>query len=100
MERPECKVSTNGTREWYLHGKMHREDGPAIEDANGSRGWYLNGKRHREDGPAVDWANGTRQWFLHGMKLTFKQWCANLSVNDTLKTLLLLKYSDELNGTI
>ena len=60
------KVGDNGTREWYLNGKYHREDGPAIEYTNGSRLWYLNGKRHREDGPACECANGTREWYLNG----------------------------------
>jgi len=26
-----------------LNGKLHREDGPAIEFANGDKSWYLNG---------------------------------------------------------
>ena len=25
------KVYDNGDKEWYLNGKLHREDGPAIE---------------------------------------------------------------------
>ena len=24
--------------------------------ANGDKSWYLNGKLHREDGPAIEWA--------------------------------------------
>ena len=56
----------NGDREWYLNGKYHREDGPAVEYANGNRCWYLNGKYHREDGPAVEYANGDRFWYLNG----------------------------------
>ena len=32
-------------KEWYKDGRLHREDGPAIEYANGSKHWYLNGKR-------------------------------------------------------
>ena len=50
------KVWANGTKFWYLNGKPHREDGPAVEYANGDKFWYLNGKRHREDGPAVECA--------------------------------------------
>ena len=60
------KVYDNGTKFWYLNGKYHREDGPAIEYASGSKHWYLNGKRHREDGPAVEWAGGSKEWFLNG----------------------------------
>jgi len=28
---------------YYLNGKYHREDGPAIEYRNGYNAWYLNG---------------------------------------------------------
>ena len=38
------KVSSNGTKEWCLNGKRHREDGPAIEYSNGAKSWYLNDK--------------------------------------------------------
>ena len=26
---------------WYLNGKLHREDGPAVS-TNGDKDWYLN----------------------------------------------------------
>ena len=67
------KVGSNGHKVWYLNGKYHREDGPAIELASGSKVWYLNGKRHREDGPAVELADGTKCWFLNGKRLTEKE---------------------------
>ena len=54
--------------EWYQHGKLHREDGPAIIDYYGSQYWFLNGKRHRTDGPAVVHHDGTLQWYEHGVR--------------------------------
>ena len=54
MNKPECKTYANGTKEWWLNGKLHREDGPAVERANGNKAWFLNDKLHREDGPAVE----------------------------------------------
>ena len=60
-------VHDNGTKYWYLNGKLHREDGPAIEWADGSNYWYLNDIRHREDGPAVELADGSKLWYLNGM---------------------------------
>jgi hypothetical protein len=60
------KVFDNGDRIWYLNGKIHREDGPAVEQSNGTLKWFLNGNYHREDGPAVEWPSGTRQWYLNG----------------------------------
>ena len=59
-------IHTDGGKHWFLGGKLHREDGPAIEYADGGRYWYLNGQLHREDGPACEYANGDRFWYLNG----------------------------------
>jgi len=58
---------TSGTKEWYLNGKLHRVEGPAIEWSDGDKSWYLNGKRHREDGPAVEYTDGDKSWWLNGL---------------------------------
>jgi len=57
---------SNGYKEWWLDGKLHREDGPAIEHANGDTYWYLDGKLHREDGPALEDFEGHKEWCLNG----------------------------------
>ena len=44
MNKPECKTYHNGTKQWWLNGNLHREDGPAIERPNGAKEWWLNGK--------------------------------------------------------
>jgi hypothetical protein len=62
--------ASDGSKYWHLNGKLHREDGPAIEVSNDSKSWWLNGKRHREDGPAVEYANGFKAWYLEGKELT------------------------------
>ena len=71
MNKPECKTytHTDGTKDWYLDGKLHREDGPAVEYANGDKEWYLDGKIHREDGPAVEWSDGYKAWYLNDEKV-------------------------------
>lgn len=56
----------SGVKEWWLNGKRHREDGPAVEYSNGHKYWYLNGKLHRDDGPAVEYSNGTKEWYKNG----------------------------------
>jgi hypothetical protein len=61
---------SDGYKAWYLNGKLHREDGPAVEDSYGYKAWWLNGEIHREDGPAVEWANGDKSWWLKGQRLT------------------------------
>ena len=48
----------------------HRTDGPAVEYANGSKTWWVNGKLHREDGPAVECADGTKFWYLNHKCMT------------------------------
>ena len=64
------KVYADGTKRWYLNGKRHREDGPAVEYPEGTKCWYLNDELHREDGPAVEWADGTKFWWLNGKEVT------------------------------
>jgi len=39
-------------------------------DEYGTKCWFLNGKYHREDGPAIEWADGNKHWFLNGKELT------------------------------
>ena len=63
------KVYPNGDKSWYLNGKLHREDGPAVEYANGTKSWYLNGELHREDGPAIEYADGDKEWQLNGKQV-------------------------------
>ena len=65
-EQPQMKVDKYGDKEWSLHGKLHRIDGPAVEWVNGDKFWYHHGALHREDGPAAEYADGTKEWYLHG----------------------------------
>lgn len=79
-------MSKDGTT-YYLNGKFHREDGPAIDLNNGNKEWFIDGMRHREDGPAVlqkefeEWwhfgvihrddgpariDHGRKEWFIDG----------------------------------
>jgi len=62
------ETDKDGDKRWYLNGKRHREDGPAVEYAGGSKGWYINGKRHREDGPAIEYAGGEKEWYTNGKR--------------------------------
>jgi len=72
------RVYKNGTKEWWLNGKRHREDGPAIEYPSGNRYWCLNGELHREDGPAIERPDGYNEWWLNGKYLTEEGWRAKL----------------------
>ena len=64
--QPICKTDANGNKYWYINGKWHREDGPAVEWANGNKCWYIRGKLHRKDGPAAECADGTKYWYING----------------------------------
>jgi len=67
--KPICETYGNGDKRWYLNGKLHRTDGPAVEDVDGNKYWYLNGKPHRTDGgPAIEWIDGTKVWFLNNKR--------------------------------
>ena len=66
--------NANGSKYWYLNGKLHRTDGPSVEYADGSKEWYLNGKLHRTDGPAVEWSAGSKYWYLNGVELSETDW--------------------------
>jgi hypothetical protein len=59
---------------WWLNGKRHREDGPAVIWADGTQAWRLNDKLHRTDGPAVILADGTQVWWLNGKEYTESEW--------------------------
>lgn len=59
----------NGDQEWWLNGNRHREDGPAIQDEQGNKTWYQNNLLHRENGPAVEFADGKKEWWIAGRKL-------------------------------
>jgi hypothetical protein len=36
-------IYPNGTCKWFVDGKLHREDGPAVEYVDGRSYWYKNG---------------------------------------------------------
>ena len=65
---PEPGVDVYGNKSWFLNGKLHRVDGPAVECVNGTKQWFLNGKYHRVDGPAIEWADGLKWWYLNGKR--------------------------------
>lgn len=47
QEMPSYIKRTNGTQEWYLHGRLHREDEqPAVICTNGRLEWYSFGRQY------------------------------------------------------
>lgn len=78
------RVYDSGDKIWFINGKYHREDGPAIECADGTKEWWINDQLHREDGPAVEYANGAKGWYINGKRLTKKQFNARNVVEMTI----------------
>jgi hypothetical protein len=82
MQKEQFIRIKNGNTRYYSDREMtirHREDGPAIENANGSKSWWINGKLHREDGPAIVWARGYKAWYLNGKRLTEEEFNARMN---------------------
>jgi len=82
MKEYTVKVYDSGTKAWYLNGKTHREDGPAVEYSYGTKVWYLNGERHREDGPAYEGSSGTKMWYLNGINLSEEEFNKRTKVTE------------------
>ena len=56
----------NGTKEFIdYYGRLSRVYGAAVEYPNGDKEWWIDGKRHRLDGPAVI-IGDKKFWFFEG----------------------------------
>ena len=79
---------------WYLNGKRHHEDGPAMV-WNGTKQWYIKGKLHREDGPAIEGSDGTQWWYLNDELYTFEEFLEKTPLSREEKIELKLTYMTE-----
>ena len=85
-----CHSDKGGVREWKNEdGSYHRVDGAAVE-ADGYKFWYINGKRHREDGPAIEYAYGYKAWYLNGVKYNEKEYYKELYKRELISKIQLL----------
>ena len=52
------------------HKRRHRLNKPAVENITG-KAWYVNGKLHRLDGPAVEWNASIELncWYIEGNEI-------------------------------
>jgi len=66
MEKPKMTIDEVGSKRWELNGKLHREDGPALEHTNGNKYWLFDGAMHRDNGPAFETTDGHKAWYEHG----------------------------------
>ena len=73
---PIQSVNKFGTKFYSTNGKLHRENGPAIEYTDGSKEWYVNGNLHRKDGPACEYTDGDTYWFIDDHRLSQEEFNA------------------------
>ena len=64
------RIDKDGNKRWYVDGKLHRLDGPAVEGSNGTKSWWVDGKPHRLDGPACEYANDDKRWYVNGKRIS------------------------------
>ena len=57
-------VDRKGLKKYVIHGKLHRDAGPAYYD-NEKTIWYTNGLIHSDTGPAY-YGNGKTMWYKNG----------------------------------
>jgi len=58
----------------YFKGyEIHRKNKPAIEHKY-CKSWYIDGKKHRDDGPAVEYGNGYKYWYLNGKEYSEEEY--------------------------
>jgi len=65
-----------GSKRWYNERhQLHREnDLPAVERSDGSKSWWINGKLHRENGLPAREYDGHKVWYLDGVCCRFDEW--------------------------
>ena len=65
-----------GIVRYYENDILHKVDGPAKIWPDGRQEWWIHGELHREDGPAImdPWSNDSRieviRYFIKGMRFT------------------------------
>jgi hypothetical protein len=95
METPveEIIESKFGYKAWYVDGRRHRTDGPAVIYDNGDEFWYARNQFHRTDGPAVIRHYGEHEWWINGDYFSFNEWLKESPLCDEQKAMLKLKYA-------
>lgn len=85
-------IYVDGEQAWYINGKRHRTDGPAVVGALGQQYWFMNGKIHRIDGPSVIYADGEKSWYFNGHRITNESDIELFTGKENDLIILILKY--------
>ena len=92
-------IKNSNGEEWWVNGKRHRKDAPAMIKFIGEERWFWEGSLHRENGPAVKTAFGEEYWYFHGdhyiqQENGTKEFCSIKSINSNLGSILLHRDND------
>jgi hypothetical protein len=64
LQRPD------GTNIYICDGRLHREDGPALQTSDGTSYYFIDGVLHRDNGPAISSADPQHcHWYRHGVRV-------------------------------
>ena len=87
---------------YWIYIENHPKFTGCVVDARGNRAYFLNGKRHREDGPAVEWPNGYKVYWLYGEEYSYEEWKKevtklnrNCKANNDIKTITQFQTTDK-----
>ena len=72
-------INIDDCEEWYFHGFPHRIGGPAISSPD-SICWYEEGELHRVDGPAIIDVAGRKSYYLYGKFYSKEDFLSELSL--------------------
>lgn len=84
-------IETADRKEYWIEGKRHRLDGPAIERDNGDKEYWVKSLRHRIDGPAIEQANGYKEYWIDGCHKDAETFTALTQVKDLANEIQSLK---------
>ena len=69
-------------KQWYYHGRLDNDNGPAVTRPSGTMFWYCGGELHREDGPAyilVTPEQRVVKYYIYGSEFIAEDYWRNVS---------------------
>lgn len=75
----------DGSKIWMQDGMYHRKDGPAVIESDGYKAWWFNDELHRINGPAVEYLDGRKEYYIEGIHYSDSQdyWKTIKELNDS-----------------
>ena len=68
------EVMLNGDiRKYDEKGQFHNDKGPATITCDGTATWYIHGRKHRLDGPAIEGRYGYHEYWVDGSQIYWKE---------------------------